>query len=232
MSIGMRSGCAALVLCGSMLTAIGSEPGGELTMTEVAEAKQLLGALGYWVEPLATEREESWRQAVIAFRKATGGRRNGRLTRRDLDLLRSGKSPQPLESGAPHIEIDLHRQLLLFVDADGQAIRIISISSGSGKCFTEGGRTRRAITPVGRFTITRKIRGWRQSPLGKLYYPSYFVGGAAIHGNPSVPAFPTSHGCVRVPMFAAEELFLLAPIGMRVIVYDSNPQPAARPGRC
>lgn len=30
---------------------------------------------------------------------------------------------------------------------------------------------------------------------------------AAIHGYPSVPAYPASHGCVRVPMWIAPSLF-------------------------
>jgi lipoprotein-anchoring transpeptidase ErfK/SrfK len=86
--------------------------------------------------------------------------------------------------------------------------------------FIEGGVTRRAITPTGRFKVTRKIEGWRKSPLGLLYYPNYIYDGIAIHGNPSVPARPASHGCIRIPMFAAEEFSQIAVIGMEVIVYD------------
>jgi hypothetical protein len=56
-----------------------------------------------------------------------------------------------------------------------------------------------------------------------LYYPNYIYGGVAIHGNPSVPAHPASHGCIRIPMFAAREFSEIATIGMFVIVYDSNP---------
>jgi lipoprotein-anchoring transpeptidase ErfK/SrfK len=103
----------------------------------------------------------------------------------------------------------------------GADLRILPISSGSGEFFTEGGVTRQAITPTGRFTVHRKIEGWRKSPLGSLYYPNYIYGGVAIHGSPSVPAHPASHGCIRIPMFAARELSELATIGMVVIVYDS-----------
>jgi len=45
----------------------------------------------------------------------------------------------------------------------------------------------------------------------------------AIHGNPSVPARPASHGCIRIPMFASREFSEIADIGMVVIVYDSDP---------
>jgi len=43
-----------------------------------------------------------------------------------------------------------------------------------------------------------------EAPLGKLYNPVYFVGGIAVHGAPSVPNRPASHGCVRIPMHIAE----------------------------
>jgi len=56
-------------------------------------------------------------------------------------------------------------------------------------------------TPEGRFAIYRKVVGYDPSPLGVLLNPMYFVAGYAIHGNPSVPPYPASHGCIRVPNF-------------------------------
>jgi lipoprotein-anchoring transpeptidase ErfK/SrfK len=112
---------------------------------------------------------------------------------------------------------------LFVVEVAGVPLRILPISSGSGEFFTEGGVTRQAITPTGRFKIYRKIEGWRKSPLGLLYYPNYIYGGIAIHGNPSVPTNPASHGCIRIPMFASREISEIATIGMVVIVYDSDP---------
>jgi len=64
--------------------------------------------------------------------------------------------------------------------------------------------------------------GWRRSTLGLLYYPSCFSGGVAIHGSPSVPANPASHGCVRIPMLAARELSEMVPVGTLVIVHDGG----------
>src|SRR5205823_6234288 len=39
-----------------------------------------------------------------------------------------------------------------------------------------------------------------KSKLGVLYNPLFFNGGIAIHGEPAVPTYPASHGCVRIPM--------------------------------
>ena len=47
----------------------------------------------------------------------------------------------------------------------------------------------------------------------------YFTGGYAIHGNPSVPPYPASHGCVRVPMWVAPRLYETNPYGETVYVY-------------
>jgi N-acetylmuramoyl-L-alanine amidase len=52
-----------------------------------------------------------------------------------------------------------------------------------------------------------------------LWYPMYFKGGFAIHGYPSVPAYPASHGCVRIPMWIAPTLYGTHGQGTTVIVH-------------
>jgi hypothetical protein len=190
---------------------------------EILEARELLDQLGYWVNVDVTGNDVSLRHALIAFQKTEGRDRTGVLTIEELEALRDAQRPLVLETGYPHVEIDLHRQVLFVVDVAGVPLRILPISSGSGEFFTEGGVTRQAVTPTGRFKVYRKIEGWRKSPLGLLYYPNYIYDGIAIHGNPSVPSRPASHGCIRIPMFASREFSEIATIGMVVIVYDSEP---------
>jgi lipoprotein-anchoring transpeptidase ErfK/SrfK len=74
-------------------------------------------------------------------------------------------------------------------------------------------------TPVGRFAVYRKVAGFDPSPLGTLYDPLYFTGGYAIHGNQSVPPYPASHGCVRIPMWLAPLVYRTLPYGETVYVY-------------
>ena len=198
-------------------------PAQTLSASETSEVRELLDRLGYWVDPDAKGKDASLRHALIAFQKIEGRNRTGVLTREELEALRVAQEPKALETGHPHIEVDLHRQVLFVVDVAGVPLRILPISSGSGEFFTEGGEKRQAITPTGRFKIHRKIAGWRKSPLGSLYYPNYFYYGVAIHGNPSVPSRPASHGCIRIPMFAAREFSEIATVGMVVIVYGSDP---------
>ena len=133
---------------------------------------------------------------------------------------RAGPPPQaPLEIGYAHVEVDLSQQQLSVIDDSGRVVKTLPVSSGSGKWFTSEGRTRRAITPTGRFTVVRKIAGWHKSPLGMLYYPSFITQGVAIHGSLSVPIRPASHGCIRIPMSAAKEFFDVTPIGTVVLVH-------------
>jgi lipoprotein-anchoring transpeptidase ErfK/SrfK len=194
----------------------------KLTAAEITEARETLGQLSYWVELEVEGLDASLHHALIAFQKIEGRKRTGVLTAEELQALRTAKRPQPREWGFAHIEVDITRQVLFVVDCCGAILRTLPISSGSGEWFTEGGRTRQAITPTGRFKVTRQIKGWRKSPLGLLYYPNYIHNGVAIHGNPAVPNVPASHGCIRIPMFAAQEFSEMAKVGMDVIVYDDS----------
>jgi hypothetical protein len=187
---------------------------------EILEAEQLLSDLGYWTGPIDGVFDSGTRHALIAFQKVSARKRTGRLTPGELKALEEASSPLPLEVGEPHIEVDLHRQVLFMVDSTGTVSHILPISSGNEKLYKDEGETKKAHTPRGRFKVVRKINGWRKSTLGLLYYPNYLVGGIAIHGNPSVPAHPSSHGCIRIPMFAAKEFSEMTPIGTPVLVHD------------
>jgi len=189
---------------------------------EVQEAEERLSDLGYWTGPIDKKFDGATRHALIAFQKIEGRKRTGKLTLDELIALRAARTPSPRETGSAHVEIDLHRQVLFIVEAAGTVSKILPISSGSGELFTSEGWTRRAVTPTGRFTVQRKIAGWRKSPLRLLYYPSYIVGGVAVHGNPLVPVEAASHGCIRIPMFAAKEFSEMTPLGTPVLVYDSS----------
>ena len=184
--------------------------------------------LGYWTGPIDGKLDEISRSALIAFQKVTGRTRNGKLTRAERAAVMRSERPVPLESGQPHIEVDLHRQVLFVVDETGTVTRTLPVSTGSGKDFFAEGFERTAVTPPGRFTIQGKIAGWKKSALGRLYYPNYIIGGIAIHGYPSIPVKPASHGCIRIPMFAAKEFSSNWPVGTVVLVHKglSEDEPA------
>jgi lipoprotein-anchoring transpeptidase ErfK/SrfK len=96
--------------------------------------------------------------------------------------------------------------------------------------LVQGGRLVRAIhvstgkpgyaTPAGTFNVYRKaLKDWSYPFQVWLPYASYFTGGIAFHEYPDVPAFPASHGCVRVPAPEAPLVYRFAQMGTPVAVY-------------
>ena len=148
--------------------------------------------------------------AVYAFQKVHGLPRTGVVDARFWRALASAHTPLPRYARpANHLEVNKGRQVLYVVRHSRVALIVpISTAGIAG-----------AYTPVGRFSIYRKVGGFDPSPLGTLYDPMYFTGGYAIHGNPSVPPYPASHGCVRVPMWVAPHLYATVPYGETVYVY-------------
>jgi hypothetical protein len=126
--------------------------------------------------------------------------------------------------GGSRVEVDLKRQVLLFYKG-GALIRILPVSTGSGKRYCVDGACAVAVTPGGSFRAGRKIRGLHISRLGKLYNPVFFNGGIAVHGAASVPGYPASHGCVRIPMNSSVWFFDNTPSGTPVYVLGGAKAP-------
>jgi len=102
---------------------------------------------------------------------------------------------------------------------------VIPVSTGGG--YTYYSQTTHsyvtAHTPRGHFHLSSHANGWQCSYMGCIYYPFYFTPHYAIHGYPNVPAYPASHGCVRVPNWEAEYLDGHLYLGMAVYVWDEPP---------
>ena len=189
---------------------------------ETKEAERRLSVMGYWTGPVDGVFDATTRTALIAFQKWEGRKVTGRLTRSEFEAIRNATSPQARELDYRHVEVDVDRQVLLMIDDKGTISRILPVSTGSGKHYKEKSMSGLAYTPRGRFRVYGKASGWKKSPLGLLYYPSYFSNGLAIHGNPSVPPRPESHGCIRIPMFASREVSKQLPVGTIVLIYDKE----------
>lgn len=199
---------------------VGQTEKAALTQVEIFEAEQLLSNLGYWSGPVDGLFDNASRHALTAFQKVEGRKRGANLSRAELEALRSASRPEPRDKTYAHVEVDLARQVLMIVDENGIVTKVLPVCTGNEKLYSDRGVTKRAHTPRGRFIVTRKINGLRISSLGALYYPCYIVNGIAIHGSPSVLAQPASHGCIRIPMFAAKAFHDLTPVGTIVVVFD------------
>jgi cell wall hydrolase len=210
--------CLLLISMSSLATAQGTRQKALLTRAQIKEAERKLAELGYWTGAVDGIFDSATRSALIAFQKWEARAITGKLTVDELEAIRASSSPQARELGYEHVEVDVDRQVLLLVDDEG-GVRVLPVSTGSEKEFLEDGEKSIAHTPRGRFVVYDKIAGW-DGPPGGMYYSNYISGGVAIHGYPSVPDEPASHGCIRIPNFAARELSKRLPVGTIVLVYD------------
>ncbi len=179
--------------------------------------QQELTALGYWVGTPDGVFGDSTQQAVWAVQKAAGLPRDGVVGASTSQALVDGVVPQPQSTSGYVIEVDLQRDLVMFVN-NGVLQYTFNTSTGGGYIY-DGNVV--ADTPVGHFSILRAVNGSVTDSLGTLWRPRYFTGGFAIHGDSSVPPVPVSHGCVRVSNEAINFIWTanLAPIGTAFWVY-------------
>ena len=160
--------------------------------------------------------------AVIAFQKVQGLTRDGVVGPATWAKLAKPYVPAPrYRLGTASLEVNLAKQVIYYVRG-GTIHRIIDASTGSGAWYYSQGRWARAITPTGRFHIYwRYPGGWQPGPLGSMYRPNYFYGGYAVHGMTSVPAYPASHGCVRMTIPTMDRMWSSLWVGMPVAIYRS-----------
>jgi lipoprotein-anchoring transpeptidase ErfK/SrfK len=187
---------------------------------DVRRVQEDLAASGYWLGKPDGVFGDTTQQAVYALQKAAGLDTDGVVGPRTRRALARQPLPTARSSSGHVVEIDLRRDLLLLVD-DGLVRTVLNTSTGGGYTYVSDGTVGVARTPTGRFHVYRQIDGLQVSHLGVLWRPKYFVSGYAIHGSPSVPPYPASHGCVRLTNAAIDWIWSqnLMQIGTPVWVY-------------
>jgi len=187
---------------------------------EVAFLQKSLKRITYPAGPVDGSFGYATQQAVYAYEKVHRMARDAVVPPSHMTAIARGRRPPtPKRKYHNFIDVDISRQVLFEVRND-KVIHTIPISSGNEEIYHVDGEPRRAHTPRGDFNITRKIKGKRVSHLGTLWWPSYFVGGYAIHGSDSVPTHPASHGCVRIPRYLERAFWYRNPVGRPVFVHD------------
>jgi hypothetical protein len=149
--------------------------------------------------------------AVNVFRKTNGMGRDGYATTSVYAMVLRGQGAFQLrypKSGThgKHVEFDWSRQVLVLAD-HGRPYRAYHVSSG------------KPSTP----TVFGSFRFYRQEPGTNshgMVHSSYFIGGYAIHGYASVPNYPASHGCLRVPIPNALSIYNWIDIGDPIYAYE------------
>ena len=163
--------------------------------------------------------DQDTQYAVTTVQKYFGLPRTGVIdTGVDLALTHFHYSAAEPNSEPDRVEIDLDRQVLTLYH-DWQPELLTTTSTGSGDHFCGGvDGCQYAITPTGHFHFYELVKGWQKGKLGTMWNPYYFNGSDAVHGLASVPAYPASHGCARIPMHIANYFYTLVHKGESVFV--------------
>ncbi len=105
-------------------------------------------------------------------------------------------------------------QQLLYLYRGGNLVAVSTVSTGKpGK-----------DTPTGEFTILQKNKHHRSNIYSNAPMPfmqRLTWDGIALHAG-QLPGYPASHGCIRLPMAFARQLFAMTDLGVQVSVTDEE----------
>jgi hypothetical protein len=146
-------------------------------------------------------------RSVMAFRKTNSMARTFTASRSVFEKVLAGKGAFKLRypKAGKHVEADLSRQVVVLADG-GKPVATYHSSSGAW------------VTPtiLGRYHFYLKSAGTNAKG---MYMSNFFIRGYAIHGYPSVPTYPASHGCLRVPNADAVAIYNWIRLGDPIYVY-------------
>ena len=161
----------------------------------------------HFATPVTGYYDDATARAVLAFRKTNDMSRDGYATNEVYaKLLRNqGAFKLRFPRAGKHVEFDWSRQVLVLAQ-NGKPYRTYHASSGKPS----------TPTVFGTFHFYLKTPGTNAKG---MVDSSYFIGGYAIHGYAEVPAYAASHGCVRVPIPNALQIYNWIDIGDPIYVY-------------
>jgi len=152
--------------------------------------------------------DDATARGVLAFRKTNDLGRDGYASKQVFAMLARGEGAFKLRypKSGKHVEFDWSRQVLVLANG-AKPYRTYHTSSGT------------PATP----TVFGTYQFYLQTPgtnAKGMVYSSYFIRGYAIHGYASVPSYPASHGCLRVPIPNAIQIFNWIDIGNTIHSYQ------------
>ena len=192
------------------LVAVGQKDGNDTAVIQLR-----LTDLGFWLKTIDGKFEITTKQAVMAYQKYVGLTATGSVDAQTAAALAMAQFPAAgLASKNDVVEVDKKRQLAFVVQA-GVTVMALNVSTGNDKPYEEPDANTPdvmlkgvALTREGKYRVQRRrTDGWWVGDMGPIYRPVYFNGGIAFHGSTVVPAYPASHGCVRVSVPAMDMLW-------------------------
>jgi L,D-transpeptidase catalytic domain/Putative peptidoglycan binding domain len=174
--------------------------------THVLLLQRRLQKLGFAV-PVTGYFDDGTARAVTTFRKTNGMGTSGYASGDIYRMVFHRRGAFKLRHRKPgrHVEFDWSRQVLVLA-RNGRPWRAYHASSG----------TPATPTVFGTYRFYRKQPGTNAKG---MVDSNYFIGGYAIHGYASVPLYPASHGCIRVPIPNAADIDANIRLGDTIYVY-------------
>jgi peptidoglycan hydrolase-like protein with peptidoglycan-binding domain len=192
------------------ITVVNWQAGAGERGTKVLLLQRELLQQGY-ATPVTGYYDDGTARAVLAFRKVNNLGWDGYAsTAVYAKLLRNQgafklRYPKAGKDGK-HVEFDWSRQVVVLAKG-GKPYRTYHTSSGKPSTPTVFGSYRFYLKTPG-----TNAKG--------MVYSSYFVGGYAIHGYADVPSYAASHGCLRVPIPNAIQIFDWIDVGDPIFLYE------------
>jgi L,D-transpeptidase-like protein/putative peptidoglycan binding protein len=167
-------------------------------------------ALRRYEVPINGVFDEATGRAVLAFRKIVGLQRVETANAGVFQRLREGDGYYSVRyrRDGNHVEANLTKQVLVEVQ-HGHVRRIYTMSSGKPS----------TPTVLGHFQVYMKTPGTNSEG---MVDSNYFIRGYAIHGYAEVPVYAASHGCLRIPIPNAPEVYDWVQVGYWVDVYTEG----------
>lgn len=125
------------------------------TRAEIKQAEQRLHDLGYWTGAVDGVFDPATTQALVAFQKYERRPITGKLTSEELEALRIASSPKAREIGYEHFEVDVERQVLMLVSAEGACESVADVNWRQQ-------RVSKRRSDQHRLHTTRSLHGLRQ----------------------------------------------------------------------
>jgi lipoprotein-anchoring transpeptidase ErfK/SrfK len=147
-------------------------------------------------------------RAVLAFRKVNNDGHNFHSGAGIVKAVFAGHGAYHLKypKAGKHAEVSISKQVLVLA-AGGKPVQTYHVSTGKSS----------TPTVTGHFNFYLRQPGTNSHG---MVDSTYFHGGYAIHGYPSVPpTYPASHGCVRVPIPDAAHIYNSIDLGESIWVY-------------
>ena len=140
---------------------------------------------------------------------------------KEIAALKPGEftwHPERQRTGPVAVVVSLPEQR---VHVYRNGIRIAVATCSTGKPGHE--------TPTGVFVVLQKDKHHKSSTYDDAPMPNMnrlTWSGIALHAG-NLPGYPASHGCVRLPMDFAQNLFGMTERGMHVVITDGETAPVA-----